>query len=95
MKSFTQLATLAVSVLLLSSLATASPTSNIEVREPIPAPGLVGNLQLSEPAQLEKRKKKPSSSNGNTTSDALSMAPDGTLRLAGVAILSSAMFLMA
>lgn len=94
MKYFAQLSTLAVSVLLLSTPISASPTSNIEVREPIPAPVLVGDVQLLAPAQLEKRKKKPSS-NSNTTNDATNMASDGTLRLAGVAILSSAMFLMA
>lgn len=91
MKCFTQLPTLALSVLLVTASAAATPAADIEVREaaPVAAPDA-----LPAPVHLEKRKKKKGSSS-NTTSDAVSLMPDGTFQLAGVAFLGSAMLLLA
>jgi len=90
MKYFTQVVTLTLGLVLFASYTTATPVADLAPREPEPeaAPVLVGDAGLSAPVHLEKRKKKGSSSSGNSTSDALALTPGGTIGVAGLAVLA-------
>lgn len=89
MKYFAELSTVAISLLFLTVNAAADPVgiAAFEVRESIP--------DLAHMVHLEARKKKPNGSSNSTNNTAASLSSDGTLRLAGVAFLSSFMFLVA